>query len=281
MAIVNEQNRKKGEKLVKAALKEFKSRTIAAGANAKTVKGDKIYQTAIMYLAPASASGVGNVCAMAETAKCIEGCLFKAGRAAFTPSINPARIAKTRRYFADRSAFMAELVRDLTSFTRHCARIGVKPAVRLNGTSDIQWEIAHPCVRNGQTFDSIFAAFPDVTFYDYTKIIKRAYRALPANYSLTLSYSAANQNYAASVIKAARETGLNVAVVYRHKAFRDSLLAEGALLAADTFGLNNAIHLSVINGDETDMRFLDKQGVIVGLYAKGPAKKDTSGFVIG
>jgi len=37
--------------------------------------------------------------------------------------------------------------------------------------------------------------------------------------------------------------------------------------------------LPVFNGDESDLRFLDPQGVIVGLYAKGKAKKDTSGFV--
>jgi hypothetical protein len=36
----------------------------------------------------------------------------------------------------------------------------------------------------------------------------------------------------------------------------------------------------VINGDESDLRFLDAQGVIVGLVAKGKAKKDKSGFVV-
>ena len=35
----------------------------------------------------------------------------------------------------------------------------------------------------------------------------------------------------------------------------------------------------VINGDESDLRFLDPRGVVVGLYAKGKAKKDTTGFV--
>jgi hypothetical protein len=35
----------------------------------------------------------------------------------------------------------------------------------------------------------------------------------------------------------------------------------------------------VINGDETDLRFLDAKGVIVGLRAKGKARKDTTGFV--
>ena len=249
---------------------EFKSPTIRAGGNAKTVKGDKAgnYQTAIMYLAPHKASLMGNVCAMAEVAKCIEGCLFKAGRAAFTPSINPARVAKTQRYFADRAAFMAELVRDLESFVRHTKRHKVRPACRLNGTSDIQWEVAHPCERKGKRFASIFEAFPEVKFYDYTKVYKRAYRALPGNYSLTLSYSEANQGYADAIMKAHADTGLNVAVVYRSKAIRNAMIING--------------NFPTIDGDQTDMRFLDPKGVIVGLYAKGAAaKRDTTGFVIG
>jgi hypothetical protein len=253
-------------------LKEFKSPTISAGTNAKTVKGDDTYQTAIMYLAPADASGMGNTCPMAILACCKTPCLYGAGRAEFLPSIPKARIAKTQRYFRSRSAFMAELVRDLVKFVRHCDLQGVKPAVRLNGTSDIQWEIAHPCVRDGVTFESIFAAFPAVTFYDYTKIAKRAYRALPDNYSLTLSYSGANVAYSDMVLKAAHETGINIAVVFRTKSLRDAHIGvEGIFFDRD-----------VINGDETDMRFLDPRGVIVGLYAKGKAgRADTSGFVIG
>jgi hypothetical protein len=261
----------------------FSSRTIRAGGNSKTLKGDKAgeYQTAIMYLAPHTASLMGNVCAMAVIAGCVTGCLFKSGRAAFTPSINPARVAKTQRYFADKAAFIAEMVRDLESFVRHCRRHNVKPACRPNGTSDIPWETNHPCYRNGIRFESIFHAFPEITFYDYTKIVKRAYKNLPSNYHLTLSYSAANTAYADSVIRAARETGVNVAVVYRSKELRDSLMLDGGMLRTDSFGLDNVLCRPVINGDSTDMRFLDRKGAIVGLYAKGPAKKDTSGFVIG
>ena len=139
----------------------------------------------------------------------------------------------------------------------------------MNGTVDIQWEVAHPCFRNGQRFASIFDAFPEVQFYDYTKIYKRVRRELPSNYVLTLSYSEANAAYADAIMTAARETGTNVAVVYRTKAFRNALMVSGET------------PMPVINGDETDMRFLDPKGVIVGLYAKGRAKKDTSGFVIG
>jgi hypothetical protein len=251
------------------SLKQFKSPTISAGSNAKTVKGDDTYQTAIMYLAPYTSSGVGNLCATAHIAQCHVGCLFRAGRAAIFESVNDARTRKTKRYFADRAAFIAELVRDIARFEKHCAKIGVKPAVRLNGTSDIMWEKAHPAVHNGMLHASLFAAFPAVTFYDYTKIVARVRKPLPSNYSLTLSYSAANPAYAESVWAAARETGTNVAVVYRSKALRDSYVAKPIT------------DWPVIDGDETDMRFLDERGVIVGLYAKGPAKKDQTGFVIG
>jgi 3-hydroxyacyl-CoA dehydrogenase len=38
--------------------------------------------------------------------------------------------------------------------------------------------------------------------------------------------------------------------------------------------------MKVIDGDKTDMRFLDKSNRVIGLKAKGKARKDTSGFVI-
>jgi hypothetical protein len=37
---------------------------------------------------------------------------------------------------------------------------------------------------------------------------------------------------------------------------------------------------TVINGDLSDLRFLDRRGCVVGLKAKGAAKRDTSGFVV-
>jgi hypothetical protein len=263
----------------------FKSKTIAAGINPKTVKGDKggKWLTAIMYLAPFTLSGF-NVCAMASTAACVEGCLNLSGNGGMFKSVQIGRIAKTQRYWADRAAFMAELVRDIAAFVRHCARKGVKPAVRLNGTSDIQWETAHPCIHKGERFTSIFAAFPDVQFYDYTKIYKRLYRELPANYRLVLSYSGADERYADAILKTAHETGANIAVVYRTKALRDEKIRIAANLSDAQWELDPLAMVKsreVIDGDSDDMRWLDPQGVIVGLYAKGPAKKDQSGFVVG
>ncbi|MDX0568134.1 hypothetical protein GOL81_23125 [Sinorhizobium medicae] len=258
----------------------FKSATIIAGLNAKTVKGDKAseYATAIMYLAPAKMAGGANLCAMAREAGCDPthdngGCLVNSGQAQVFSSINRARIAKTQRYLADRAAFMAELVRDIERFMKWCDKHGVKPAVRLNGTSDIQWEVAHPCIRFGGYYESLFLAFPTVQFYDYTKVYKRVYRQLPSNYQLVLSYSGANQRYADAVTKAAQDTGSNMAVVYRTKELRDYFV--------DKLVQYGETCRDVIDGDQTDLRFLDPQRVIVGLYAKGrAAKADTSGFVV-
>lgn len=265
----------------------FSGTLIRSGNNAKTVKGDgATYETAIMYLAPYTASGMGNVCPMAETAGCVKGCLFTAGRAGTFPSINKARAAKTARYFKDRAAFMAELVRDIERFVRYCDKRGVKPAVRLNGTSDIQWEVGHPCVRDFDwcdepwEFASIFEAFPEVQFYDYTKVYKRAYRALPENYSLTLSYSMANRAYANAVLQAASDTGMNVSIVFRTKATLAKMVARPLTFIGAGMGCAS-VQRKIIDGDETDMRFTDPKGVIVGLYAKGAAKHDTTGFVLG
>lgn len=247
----------------------FSGTLIRSGNNAKTIKGDKLsnFETAIMYLAPSTQSLMGNVCPMAVMARCEKPCLFTAGRGQMS-NVARARIAKTQRYFANREAFLVDLVSDLDAFERYCARRGKKPACRLNGTSDIQWEIGHPVTRKGKAFPSIFAAFPNVRFYDYTKVSKRVRRELPQNYHLTLSYSAANVAYAEMIETAAHDTGANLAVVFRTKALRDSMLATGFM------------GRQVIDGDRTDMRFADAHGVVVGLFAKGKGKTDTSGFVV-
>lgn len=247
----------------------FRGTLIRSGNNAKTVKGDGEYETAIMYLAPFKLAGA-NVCPMAEQAGCVAGCLNTAGRGRMN-NVQIARINKTKRYLADRNAFMRELVADLERFVAYCDRKGVKPAVRLNGTSDIQWEVAHPAFRV-VAFASIFDAFPEVQFYDYTKVYKRAYRELPRNYRLTLSYSEANPAYAAAVVKAGLETGHNIAVVFRTKLLRDSHVGRAS---------QTVWGRPVIDGDRDDLRFNDPALCVVGLYAKGAAKHDTSGFVVG
>ena len=147
---------------------------------------------------------------------------------------------------------MDYLVEDITKFERYCKRKGKLPAVRLNGTSDIQWETIK--INN---YNNIFEVFPDIQFYDYTKIPTRKVNHI-TNYHLTWSYSEANTKYSKlfdSVIN-------NIAVVFK-----------GTL--PNTFKGKK-----VVDGDATDLRFLDQHNVVVGLKAKGKAKFDTSGFVI-
>jgi hypothetical protein len=237
--------------------------------NPKTLKGEKQgYITAVLHLAPASTSGF-NVCPMA-TQGCKAGCLNTAGRGGIASgnatfesaegalpdnAIQKARIARTKRFFADREAFMAQLVTEIYAFVSKAKRDGLIPCVRLNGTSDIRWERI-PC--NG--LENIMAEFPAVQFYDYTKLANR--KGVPSNYHLTFSLAEDNDAHAASVLAA----GGNVAVVYRDKALPQTYAISGVMR-------------TVVSGDDSDLRFLDQRGVIVGLYAKGKAKKDTLGFV--
>lgn len=218
-------------------------------ANAKTVKGQgRGYMTAILYLAPADESGY-EVCPMASKG-CRKACLNKAGMGAFS-NVQAARIAKTKWYFEDRAAFMAQLVTEVRAFIRKAIKLGLIPVVRLNGTSDIPWERVPV---EGQA--NIMALFPSVQFYDYTKRSNR--RDLPANYHLTFSLAEDNDSRA----RLAARNGANIAVVFRNDKFPSTFMG-----------------MPVVDGDADDLRFLDGRGVVVGLKAKGPAKKDVSGFV--
>jgi hypothetical protein len=216
------------------------------GTNAKTAKSDKAgeYLTAILYLLPDL-----ELCPMSERAGCAAACLNTAGRGAFS-NVQEARRKKSQAFKANPIAFVDQLKIDIASHIRFCDRRGKKPAVRLNGTSDIQWERLKGS--NGLT---IFEEGLDCVLYDYTKLMTRK---VPDNYHLTVSYSEANAKYAAKAAK----TDKNIAVV-----FRDRLPKE-------------FLGRPVIDGDKHDLRFLDPPGSVVGLIAKGSAKRDVSGFVI-
>ena len=240
--------------------------------NPKTEKGRGAgYWTFILHLAPARLSG-WNVCPMA-TQGCIKACLNTAGRGGIMAglgiltheaieqghrnTIQNARIRRTRAYFENREQFMADLVSDIERACRLAEKASLVPVFRLNGTSDIRWEVVPVAgARN------VMERFPHLQFYDYTKIPNR--KDVPSNYHLTFSWSGENKLLAAG----AAERGMNVAVVFRDKATVARYVAEG-FQGGDVFV-----------GDDTDLRFLDPQGVVVALYAKGNAKKDASGFVV-
>jgi hypothetical protein len=227
--------------------------------NAKTVKGQQYgYLTGVLYLAPYKLSGY-NVCAMAEIAKCHEPCLNTAGRGAFD-SVQQARIRKTKLFFEDRAAFFAKLVPSIRTLIRKAEKRGLVPLCRLNGTSDIKWENVD-FEYEGKRYGNIFQMFPDLQFYDYTKYPERHVQGI-RNYDLTFSYSGVHEFQ--PHVRRAKEEGRRVAVVFRR---RDSIPPR-------------FLDCTVVDGDDSDLRHLDPPGVVVGLYAKGRAKRDKSGFVV-
>lgn len=244
---------------------------LSVSADAKTIKGEKFgYLTGILYLAPAKLSGY-EVCPM-RSEGCTKACLNTAGRGIYT-NVQEARIRKTKRYFEERPAFLADLVADIRKLVLAAAKRNMQPVVRLNGTSDIPWER----VPVGEA-PNVMALFPEVLFYDYTKIAKRAWAyahgQLPSNYHLTFSLTENNDAQAMGVIAA----GGNVAVVFSTKRGK-SLPAGMAWQGEKLVSKAGEYTIPVIDGDESDTRFADMRGCIVGLRAKGDARKDQSGFV--
>lgn len=243
-----------------------------ADGNPKTAKGMKRgVMTFPLHMAPADLSG-NEVCPM-RTAGCTAACLNTAGRGGMPGSIGEhvqaARMRRTLWYFSDRAAFMAQLVSEVAYAIRYSARKGYDAAFRLNATSDIPW---HRIPVAGAP--NIMALFPNVQFYDYTKVEKRMRERLPLNYHLTFSLADGNAIAAHKVLLA----GGNVAAVFRDKPTVARAIANG-FAPLGSWPANRPAP-ATISGDETDLRFLDPRGVVVALYAKGRAKKDQSGFVI-
>ena len=238
----------------------FKSKALLSiGADAKTVKGETFgFLTGILYLAP-YLSTKWNTCSMAGIAQCGKACLFTAGRGAMS-TVAQGRINKTIWFFEERSSFMVQLAINIRQLVAKATKQGKKPLVRLNGTSDIRWESVAFIDADGTEYVNIFAAFPDVQFYDYTKIANR--KDIPSNYDLTFSYSGVKA-YQPFVDKAVAQ-GMRIAVVFRNRQDMPS-------------AFNG---MAVVDGDNSDIRHLDDQGVVVGLYAKGKAKNDYTGFVV-
>ena len=151
---------------------------------------------------------------------------------------------------------MLQLVKEITNAIKLAIKKSQTPCFRLNLTSDLAWE--------SQKFNGVklMEIFPDVQFYDYTKSFKRMEKYLngkfPKNYHLTFSRSESNAEETKKVLR----LGGNVACVFRNE------------LPKTWQGYE------VINGDETDLRFLDKQNIFGGLVEKGLAKKDETGFVL-
>lgn len=216
--------------------------------DAKTSKGSPWgILTAILYFAPAKqADGVHDMCPF-RSAECSNACLNSAGRAGLFPSIIRARVRKTLWYLQHRASFLQALRKDIKKLIAAAAVREMTPACRINGTSD-QPQLARQIARE----------FPEVQFYDYTKVPGPWKRTLP-NYHLTFSFSGENLEACMDALK----HGINVAVVFPTRNFPETWNG-----------------YRVVNGDINDLRFMDPKGIVVGLKAKGAAKKlDVGGFV--
>lgn len=224
---------------------------LSVDADTKTIKGRKIgFLTGILYLAPYDLSGV-NLCPFAKVAECHVACLNTAGRGNFS-NVKNARLRRAKLFNDNRGEFFAQLIEDINKLIKQAKKKNLEPVVRLNGTSDIEFE--HIKVTGDYT---IFDLFPSIQFYDYTKNPNR--KNLPANYDLTFSYSGVE-----SFIKFNRKAlanNMRVATVFK-------------ILPAEFMGRE------VIDGDEHDARFIEPSNVIIGLKAKGKARQDKTGFVI-
>jgi hypothetical protein len=225
--------------------------------------------TLMMLLPPAESNGLGwDICPW-STVGCRAACYGVAsgrmnqGAAAIEArqfnwdktAVSRAMLRRLKLFMEDRPAFRVALVHEIQRHVVRADKRGLRPAIRLNGTSDIVWE---------RVFPQVFEMFGEVQAYDYTKAPLSARRDLPANYHLTFSYAADQpdiETRAAEWVAAGR----NVAVVFGVEMGED--------LPAEYLGRR------VINADLTDMRFLDPPDVIAGLHMLGGARHDDTGFV--
>ena len=181
-------------------------------------------------------------------------CLFDSGLSAVYRAINDVRRARARYFLENRAAYWRQLDLELRRFLALCDRRQLRPTVRPNGTSDVVWERVGAHLFDCKTFRRI-------RWYDYTKIQKRLLPSwrLPQRYTLTLSRGQTDSAVDAvwSVNPRAR-----VSVVFGN-------------------GLpSHWCDRRVVDGDAHDLTFLHRPGSVIGLKAKGPAKRDRSGFVV-
>ena len=221
--------------------------------NSKTAKNE--IKTFILYLAPHNLNNKGVTLCKDASKGCIESCLYSAGRGKFS-NVQSSRINKANYFVSDKKVFLTQLLKEIRKEIKKASDKNEKIAFRLNGTSDIDFLYL---LDKNFGFNIDLLAYDKVYFYDYTKSLPRAKRYQNyKNYTLTFSKSETNEKQ----VNEALNLGINVAAV-----FKDNL--------PQTYK-----GIKVINGDSSDLEMLKFKNVILGLKAKGEAKKDTTGFVI-
>ena len=238
-------------------------------ADAKTSKNSKFgYLTGIQYLSPWKTSGV-NLCPMAEKAGCIESCLYETGRG-HMKSVREARLNRTKLFLNDQAGYFVKLVGEIKALIKQADKLNLIATVRLNGTSDIRFENIGFYIEDVY-YRNIFECFPDLQFYDYTKIPNRfksvnGVSDFPDNYDLTFSYS--NKPGFEKYNQRAMDNGNTIAIVFE-----------------DQKTMPLTFHKKpVLSGDDNDLTFTKPKGSLLGLYAKGSKRLIKlgldSGFIV-
>jgi len=234
------------------------ARLLSAGiSNAKTKKNE--LKTFILYLAPYKQNFKGvNICPKASKG-CAAACLFTAGRGAFN-NVQNARINKTNFYIENKPLFIKKLASEIIRETAKAKKNGEQIAFRLNGTSDVDFVYLLEKYAGLDILDLVYnISKPTAVFYDYTKILGKVKKYIDhPNYVLTFSRAEDNEKEALQAL----EMGANVSAVFSHE------------LPTHYKGFK------VVDGDSSDLVMLNHSGVILGLRAKGKARKDASGFTI-
>ena len=238
--------------IIKKETKKAAQKLLSAGTtNAKTVKNS--IKSFILYLTPGTVNGF-NMCPHAS-AGCLGSCLHTAGFAGVYKSVNAARLRKTEYFLTDRKAFLLQLSYEIMKQYVKAKKENIKIAIRLNGTSDVDFIY----LLNKHAGLNIETLADHIYFYDYSKVLQRAIRYKDhKNYTVTFSRSETNHKETDQAIS----LGINVAAVFSSDLPHTY---KGA---------------KVIDGDKSDILMIYNKGIILGLKAKGKARKDTSGFVI-
>ena len=221
--------------------------------NSKTAKNS--LETFILYLAPERQNSKGvNLCPKASKG-CAAACLYTAGRGKFT-NVKKSRINKSEYYISDKKTFINQLSKEIVKIAAKSIKQNKKIAIRLNGTSDQDFISIIKKYNNLDLLND--KQFKNLVFYDYTAILGKIKKYINTSYSLTLSRKEDNEKEILEALK----LGGNVAAVFKGD------------LPTKYKGYN------VVNGDSSDLEMIYNNNVILGLKAKGDAKKDKSGFVI-
>lgn len=132
---------------------------------------------------------------------CAESCLTFSGRGVM-PSVQAGRAKRTTWLTSHPLSYLAALWQELVYARNISVKRGLRMVVRLNGTSDLRWELIAPW---------LFSEFPDTLFIDYTKWPPGS-RTTPENY--TLVWSAQAHRHTIDDWHRALDHGMSVSAIF-------------------------------------------------------------------